>query len=101
MKGPRVLALYRSASAPGPSAATDTLILAAAQRQQRRASLARPLLVASAVVLACVFILRWVTPGAPEPRMSGFGIAEGQVSAYLATFDPYTPIGPGSQEGLP
>jgi hypothetical protein len=101
LKTSNPLDLYRAAAAPGPSAATDDFILAAARARREHANLMRPLLLVCAMGVAMLFALRWFDAGETSPQTTDFGIAEGQAAAWLATFDPYTPTGYGSQEGLP
>jgi len=100
LKTSNPLDLYRAGAAPGPSAATDDFILAAA-RTRRELNLMRPLLLVCAMGVATLLALRGFDAGESSPQTTDFGIAEGQAAAWLATFDPYTPTGHGSQEGLP
>ena len=104
MKRPSVMALYRASLPTEPSAATDAHILALA-RTQRASNLSTRLALAAAAGLVTVFVTRWMMPGeppAPEITVTNFGVAEGQASAWLVTFQPtLNATGPGSQEGQP
>jgi len=101
-KGPRALALYRSAADPQPSAAVDARILATARAAASRSSRRLPLLFAGsmAATVLVAFSARLVIPDPPEPDTRQYGLVEGQSRDYLLKFDPLT-TGPGSQEGLP
>lgn len=101
LKTSNPLDLYRAAAAPRPSAATDDFILAAARTRREHTNLTRPLLLVCAMGVATLFALRWFDAGESSLQTTDFGIAEGQAAAWLATIDPYTPTGHGSQEGLP
>ena len=103
MKRQRILDLYRSGPPALPAGSTDARILAEARTPETQRPLR--LVLAATAALAAILMVRWYFPGevpAPGPTATDFGIAEGQASAWLTTYQPpATATGFGSREGLP